>query len=98
MIEAFSDKSLVVWKVLIFVMSVFSGRNAMINVEQAIINQPNPPITGDGIVNQPSPPIIGDMYERWTLDCIIEVVQAIAMDFVIRPRQYGGVPPNISEI
>jgi hypothetical protein len=38
------------------------------------------------------------MYERWTLDCIIEVVQAIALDFVCRPRQYREVPPNISEI
>ena len=49
-------------------------------------------------VNHPSSPMIADMYERWTLDCIIEVVQAIAMDFVNRPRQYREVPPNISEI
>ena len=95
---AFSDKFLVVWQVVNFVMLVFSGRNTMTDVEQAIINQPSPPIIGDGIVNQPSPPIIGVMYERWALDCIIEVVQVIAMDFVIRPRQYREVPPNISEI
>jgi hypothetical protein len=38
------------------------------------------------------------MYERWTLDCIIELVQLIAMDFVYRPRQYREVPPPISEI
>lgn len=48
-------------------------------------------------VTQPQP-LIANMYERWTLDCIIELVQVIAMDFVNRPRQYREVPPNISEI
>ena len=47
---------------------------------------------------QAQPPLIAKMYERWTLDCIIELVQLIAMDFVNRPRQYREVPPNISEI
>jgi hypothetical protein len=46
----------------------------------------------------PKPAMIADMYERWTLDCIIEVAQAIATDFVNRPRQYRAVPPKISEI
>lgn len=47
---------------------------------------------------QTKPPLIATMYERWTLDYIIELVQLIAMDFVYRPRQYREVPPNISEI
>ncbi len=47
----------------------------------------------------PTPRLIADMYERWTLDSyIIEVAQAIAPDFVNRPRQYREVPGNISEI
>lgn len=37
-------------------------------------------------------PLIADMYERWTLDCVVEVVQAVALDFVNRPRQYRNVP------
>jgi len=49
-------------------------------------------------VNQNKLPLIATMYERWTLDYIIELVQLIAMDFVYRPRQYREVPPNISEI
>ncbi|WP_020565207.1 hypothetical protein [Methylosarcina fibrata] len=49
-------------------------------------------------VNQPDIPIIANMYERWTLDYIIELVQLIAMDFVCRPRQYREVPANISKI
>ena len=44
------------------------------------------------------PPIISNMYERWTLDCIIDVVQAIAVDFVNRPRQYREVPPGSNTI
>jgi hypothetical protein len=51
-----------------------------------------------GAATQTQPPLIANMYERWTLDCIIELVQLIAMDFVNRPRQYREVPPNISEI
>ncbi|MDD5322008.1 MAG: hypothetical protein PHD43_15635 [Methylococcales bacterium] len=47
---------------------------------------------------QAKPPLIATMYERWTLDCIIELVQIIAKDFVYRPRQYREAPPNISEI
>lgn len=49
-------------------------------------------------VNQTQPPLIANMYERWTLDYIIELAQVIAMDFVNRPRQYREVPPNVSEI
>jgi hypothetical protein len=49
-------------------------------------------------VTQTQPPLVANMYERWTLDCVIELVQVIAMDFVNRPRQYREVPPNISEI
>jgi hypothetical protein len=47
---------------------------------------------------QQSTPLIATMYERWTLDYIIELVQLIAMDFVCRPRQYREVPPEISEL
>jgi hypothetical protein len=47
---------------------------------------------------QQSTPLIATMYERWTLDHIIELVQVIAMDFVNRPRQYREVSLNISEI
>lgn len=43
-------------------------------------------------------PFIAHMYERWTLDCIIELVQLIALDFVNRPRQYRNVSPEISKI
>jgi|GEM_PF-6470484 len=49
-------------------------------------------------VKQNKPPLIATMYERWTLDCIIELVQLIAIDFVNRPRQYREVSSNISEI
>jgi hypothetical protein len=49
-------------------------------------------------VKRPDPPLIANMYERWTLDCIIELAQVIAMDFVSRPRQYRLVPPHISAI
>ncbi len=49
-------------------------------------------------VGQPEPPFISNMYERWTLDCIIEVVQAVAVDFVNRPRQYREVPQGVSTI
>ena len=49
-------------------------------------------------VDQDKSPLIASMYERWTLDCIIELVQLIAMDFVNRPRQYREVLPPISEI
>lgn len=46
----------------------------------------------------PPPPDlrIADMYERWTLDCVIELAQAIAVDFVSRPRQYKDVPEAIA--
>jgi hypothetical protein len=47
---------------------------------------------------QKSTPLIATMYERWTLDYIIELVQLIAMDFVCRPRQYREVPLEISKL
>lgn len=43
-----------------------------------------------------SEPLIADMYERWTLDCIVDVVHSIAPDFANRPRQYRGVPGAIA--
>lgn len=51
----------------------------------------------------PSPDLqISDMYERWTLDCVIELAQAIAADFVSRPRQYKDVrdstPGNLADL
>ena len=50
----------------------------------------------------PTRPPIAQMYARWTLDCVVEAVQAIALDFVKRPRQYREVPRkdpgNTSEI
>ncbi len=45
-----------------------------------------------------SKPVVADMYERWTLDCIIEVAQAITTNFVERPQQYRNVPENIANI
>jgi hypothetical protein len=38
------------------------------------------------------------MYGRWTLDCIIEAVQAVAFDFVDRPRHYGRVPDDVAAV
>jgi hypothetical protein len=38
------------------------------------------------------------MYERWTLDCVIEVAQAIAKDFVSRPHQYRLVSEETAVI
>jgi hypothetical protein len=68
-------------------------------IEMAIVN---PLENLDRVIpdaaTQTQPPLIANMYERWTLDYIIELVQLIAMDFVNRPRQYREVPPNISEI
>jgi hypothetical protein len=47
---------------------------------------------------QKSTPLIATMYERWTLDYIVELVQLIALDFVCRPRQYRDVPLEISKL
>ena len=33
-------------------------------------------------------PPLSDMYARWTLDCVVEVAYAIALDFANRPRHY----------
>lgn len=41
---------------------------------------------------------ISGMYERWTLDCVVEVVMAVAVDFVNRPRQYRLVPESIADV
>ena len=43
-------------------------------------------------------PTCADMYERWILDCIIETAQAVAKDFVYRPRQYSDIPKSIGLI
>jgi len=43
-----------------------------------------------------SNPLIADMYGRWTLDCVVELAQAIAIDFVNRPRQYKDVPEEVA--
>jgi hypothetical protein len=47
-------------------------------------------------LKQNSPPLIATMYERWTLDYIVEIVQLIAMDFVCRPGQYRDVSQDSS--
>lgn len=49
-------------------------------------------------LSQKNPPLIATMYERWTLDYIIELVQLISLDFVCRPAQYRLVSQDISEI
>lgn len=54
--------------------------------------------SNQGELNQTKFPLLAGMYERWTLDCIIELVQLIAVDFIKRPRQYRNVSPEISEI
>jgi hypothetical protein len=40
---------------------------------------------------------IGDVYARWTLDCLVEIGYAIAVDFVNRPQLYQSdvIPDNI---
>ena len=40
---------------------------------------------------------IADMYERWTLDCVVELAQAVAADFVSRPRQYKDVSAAVAK-
>src|SRR5215475_10456017 len=36
------------------------------------------------------PAFVGDVYARWTLDCLVEIGYAIALDFVNRPQLYLG--------
>lgn len=48
--------------------------------------------------NSPDSCLIADMYERWTLDSVIEVVQAISMHFVYEPNLYRLVPEDIATI
>jgi hypothetical protein len=48
-------------------------------------------MTTQDTVRQNNPPLVATMYERWTLDYIIELVQVIAIDFVCRPGQYRNV-------
>src|SRR5262245_44613190 len=45
-------------------------------------------------------PLIGDLYSRWTLDCLIEIAHAVAIDYVARPEFYrgSGVPDNITDL
>jgi hypothetical protein len=57
-------------------------------MEMAIVNQ--------DAENQYKTPLIATMYERWTLDYIVELVQLIAMDFVCRPGQYRDVSKDSS--
>jgi hypothetical protein len=42
-------------------------------------------------------PLIAAMYERWTLDYIIEIVQLIAVDFVCHPGYYRNASPESSQ-
>jgi hypothetical protein len=37
------------------------------------------------------------IYERSTLDCIVEVAHAVSLDFVNRPRHYREIPDDIIE-
>ncbi len=48
-------------------------------------------------MSQKNHPLIATMYERWTLDYIIELVQVIAVDFVCRPGQYRNVSTESSQ-
>src|SRR5205823_5887017 len=43
---------------------------------------------------------IGDFYARWTLDCLVEIGRAIAIDYFSSPEFYQGedVPDNIVDL
>lgn len=43
-----------------------------------------------------APSLIAEMYGRWTLDCIVELANAVALDFVTRPRHYRPVPESVA--
>ena len=45
----------------------------------------------------PSSPI-AEIFERWTLDLVIDLVLAVANDFIQRPRHYRQVPANVADI
>ncbi|MCP4307706.1 MAG: hypothetical protein GY788_23095 [bacterium] len=42
------------------------------------------------------PIIVAEMYSLWTLDCIVDVAHAVALDFVKRPRHYRRVPGQVA--
>lgn len=42
--------------------------------------------------------IIADIYARWTLDCVIDLVTAIAEDYQKRYLQYRAVPNDLSSL
>ena len=41
---------------------------------------------------------IARLYQRWTLDCVVEIVWSISHDFYSRPRQYRLVSEDTSDI
>jgi hypothetical protein len=40
------------------------------------------------------PSLIGDLYERWTLDGLIELAYAVSIDVINRPSSYRGTLPS----
>src|SRR5690349_3433873 len=41
----------------------------------------------------------GEMYQRWTLDCIVEVARLVSRDFsTARPLHYKQVPPAVCDL
>ena len=41
---------------------------------------------------------VGIAYQRWALDYVIELVQAIALDYSKEPKKYGSVPADIIDL
>ena len=39
---------------------------------------------------------LGLIYKRWTLDCVVEIAHAVALDFTARPEMYQQVADNIA--
>lgn len=39
-----------------------------------------------------------ELYELWTLDCVVDVAQAISLDFVARPRHYRRVSDRTAAV
>ncbi len=43
-------------------------------------------------------PRISEIYARWTLNCIVDIAHAVAIDFTTRPRQYKNIPDATSSL
>lgn len=49
---------------------------------------------------QPYGALLGDLYARWTLDALIEIAHAVALDYAARPDFYRGsdIPDHIVDL